>query len=287
VNSLRHSCRRVLRVKGTGKPRISDVTPVVARKINREIVVLLGWGRAILLQLAHPLVAAGVRDFSHFDQSAGGYIRRVRATVGGMLDITFGSSEQACQAIARINAIHQKVHGVLRQPVGRWPAGTPYSATDPALLLWVHATLVDSMMLTYENLAGPLTPEERDRFCEESAQTGVLLGIPPERLPLRAADLAAYMAGMYAGGELTVGPDAQELARALFSPSFGPATPLFRITRLITAGLLPASIRSGYGLPWSSRRARVFRFLVALSRRTRKMIPTAVREWPIAREAHK
>jgi len=274
-------------VQGTVEPRISDVTPVVARKINREIVVLLGWGRAILLQLAHPLVAAGVRDFSHFDHSAGGYVRRVRGTVGGMLDITFGSGEQACQAIARINAIHRNVHGVLRQAVGGWPAGTPYSATDPALLLWVHATLVDSMMLTYETLVGPLTPEERDRFCEESAETGVLLGIPPERLPLRAADLATYMAGMYAGGELTVGPDAQALARALFSPSLGPATPAFRITRLITAGLLPASLRSGYGLPWNSRRARVFRFLVGLTRRTRKMIPAAIREWPIARGAHR
>ena len=60
---------------------------VVARKINREAVVLLGWGRAILLQFSHPLVAAGVRDFSHFDHSAESYVRRVRRTVGGMLDM--------------------------------------------------------------------------------------------------------------------------------------------------------------------------------------------------------
>jgi hypothetical protein len=139
--------------------------PVIARRINRETVVLLGWGRAILMQLAHPLVAAAVRDYSRFDQSAGGYVRRVRRTVGGMLAITFGSAAAAQESLARINGIHHQVRGTLRDAVGVFPAGTPYSATDPDLLNWVHATIVDSMIVTYELLVAPLSEAECDQFC--------------------------------------------------------------------------------------------------------------------------
>jgi uncharacterized protein (DUF2236 family) len=260
-------------------------TPLIAHKINREAVVLLGWGRAILLQLAHPLVAAGVRDFSHFDESAGGYVRRVRRTVGGMLQITFGSAEQARRTIEHINGIHRQVRGTLAHDVGKFPAGTPYSATDPDLLLWVHATLVDSMMLAYESLVAPLSSGERDRFCVESAETGRLFGIPAERLPMSAAALREYLQKMYASGEVVVGPDARALADALFSPPLGPAAALFRLTRLVTTGLLPEQVRTGYGLAWDAKRARAFSRIMTLIRRVRRLLPPMLREWPIARAA--
>lgn len=261
------------------------IDPVVGRKINREAVVLLGWGRAILLQLAHPLVAAGVRDYSDFDRTAGGYVRRVRRTVGGMLDITFGSPEVARQAIARINHVHTRVHGTLKVPAGVFAAGTPYSAGDPTLLAWVHATLVDSMLLAYERLVGPLSPDERDRFCVEAAETGRLLGIPAERLPMRTDDLDRYMASMYASGEIAVGSDARALADGLFSPPLGPATQLFRITRLVTLGLLPDQVRTGYGVTWDAKRDRAFRAVVACVRAVRRVLPPVLREWPMARAA--
>jgi uncharacterized protein (DUF2236 family) len=226
-----------------------------------------------------------VHDFSAFDRSAGGYVRRVRRTVGGMLEITFGDPDRARQAIAHINRIHQQVRGTLRQEVGAFSAGTPYAATDPDLLLWVHATLVDSMMLAYESLVGPLSAEERDRFCAESAETGTLFGIPAERLPLTRAALAAYMDRMYASGAIVVGPDARVLADGLFSPPLGPATRLFRLTRLVTTGLLPEAVRAGYGLPWDARRARTFARVIAFIRRVRRLLPPLLREWPIARAA--
>jgi uncharacterized protein (DUF2236 family) len=202
-----------------------------------------------------------------------------------MLEITFGAPERAQQAIERINAIHAQVHGTLQHDVGVLRAGTPYSATDPKLLLWVHATLLDSMMLTYESLVTPLASEERDRFCAEAAETGVWLGIPDAMLPMTAADLMRYMTGMYESGEIAIGPDARALADALFSPPLGPATRLFRITRLITAGLLPPAIRAGYGLPWDDSRARTCRRLMTLIRRVRRLLPPVLREWPIARAA--
>ena len=268
----------------SGGPRIRE-DAVVARKINREAVVLLGWGRAILLQLAHPLVAAGVRDFSHFGESAGGYVRRVRRTVGGMLNITFGTEVAARETIGRINAIHGQVHGRLSRDVGVFPAGTPYTATDPALLLWVHATLVDSMITAYELLIGPLTPDEQDRFCAEAAVTGEALGIPADQMPSTAGELREYFDRMYAAGAIVVGPDARALAAQLFSPPLGPAVPLFRITRLVTIGLMPKHIRAGYGFEWDARRERAFRAVMAVVRRVRKLLPPILREWPISRVA--
>jgi uncharacterized protein (DUF2236 family) len=259
--------------------------PVIARKINREAVVLLGWGRAILMQLAHPLVAAAVRDYSHFDQSAGGYVRRVRRTVGGMLAITFGSTEARRQTVARINGIHHQVRGTLRDAVGIFPAGTPYAAADPELLAWVHATLVDSMIVTYELLVAPLSEAERDQFCVEAAETGDALGVPSDRLPMRVADLRRYLEGQYSSGAIVIGADARALADALFSPPLGPAVPLFRITRLFTIGLLPNHLREGYAFAWDERRARSFQTVARFIRRLRRLLPPMLREWPIARVA--
>src|SRR5687767_748307 len=95
----------------------------VTWKINREIVVLAGWGRAILLQFAHPLVAAGVADHSQFSGSMSSSIHRLRSTVGAMLALTFGDDEEAIAAAAGINAIHDRVAGTLQQPAGILPAG--------------------------------------------------------------------------------------------------------------------------------------------------------------------
>ena len=258
---------------------------VVARKINREAVVLLGWGRAILLQLAHPLVAAGVADFSPFGDSAGGYVRRVRRTVGGMLDLTFGSEAAARETIRRINAIHGQVHGQLKQDVGVFPAGTRYSATDPDLLLWVHATLIDSMWLAYESFVGPLTLDERDRYCAEACATGEALGIPAENVPRNAAQVREYLDRMYASGQIVVSQDAKNLAAALFSPPLGPAVALGRVTRLVTVGLLPPAIREGYGFTWDARREKTCRALVSVVRRVRRLLPPMLREWPSSRAA--
>jgi uncharacterized protein (DUF2236 family) len=257
----------------------------IARKINREAVVLLGWGRAILLQIAHPLVAAAVHDHSDFSQGAGGYVRRVRRTVGGMLSITFGDPGEARAVVERINAIHRRVNGALREPVGMFPSGTPYSAADPHLLLWVHATLVDSMLMAYEQFVGPLTPAERDAFCAEAAETARWFGISGDALPLTTAALADYFDRMYSSGEIVVGADARALAQSLFAPPLGPAVPMFRVTKVLTLGLLPGPIRAQYGFEWDGRRARVFRALASSVRRIRRLLPPLLREWPIARRA--
>jgi uncharacterized protein (DUF2236 family) len=257
----------------------------VSRKINREAVVVLGWGRAILLQLAHPLVAAGVAAGTDFHQGAGGYFKRVHHTVGAMLSLAFGSEEEARAVIDRINDIHRRVRGTLPEAVGPFPAGTPYSAQDPVLLCWVHATLIESVVLTYEQLVGDLTPEEKTEYVREAGDVALALGVTPDILPMSYPALEAWLASRYASGEISVGGQARTLADALLSPPFGPAAPVFRVSRLLTTGALPDDIRRGYGYPWDDRRERAYRRALAWTRRVRGALPAVLREWPAARAA--
>lgn len=220
----------------------------VARKINREAVVILGWGRAVLLQLAHPLVAAAIADYSKFHRESGGFVGRARRTIGAMLALTFGPPDDLKAAIGRINGIHDQVHGTLADSVGIFPAGTPYSARDPHLLLWVHATLIESIVTTYELLVGPLTTIEKDTYIVEAAWLAHELGVDPADVPRDYAGIQAYLWQMYASGEIAVGATAATLSGSLLSPPLGPAAaPLFRLTRLVTVGLLPEDIRVAYG----------------------------------------
>jgi uncharacterized protein (DUF2236 family) len=256
----------------------------VARKINGEIVVLLGWGRAILLQLAHPLVGAGVADYSRFQTDLRGYAARARRTVGAMLALTFGSEEEVHAIASRVNAIHNRISGTLREAAGVFPAGTPYSARDPELLRWVHATMVDSVPLAYELFVEPLTPEEKDHYCAEASMIAPLFGIPDGLLPCSLAEHESYMEQMFVNGQLEVTENARRLARSLLSPPLGPAAALlFSPVRLTTIGLLPSAIRQGYGFAWDAHHDAAFGRFVSLVRHVRWCLPRMLREWPAAR----
>ncbi|MGE0705896.1 MAG: oxygenase MpaB family protein [Vicinamibacterales bacterium] len=255
----------------------------VAEKINREAIVVLGWGRAILLQIAHPLVAQGVAEHSPFGRGASDYARRAYGTIGAMLRLTFGTDAEAAATAARINAIHARVQGTLRHRAGRFPPGTPYAASDPALLLWVHATLVESLPLAYERFVGPLSPAEKDAYCVEAAEGAALLALPRQMAPPNVTALDSYMKEMITGGTIAVTPEARTLADALLRPPLGPASPLFGVARLATLGLLPPAIRDAYGYAWSARDERRFSRLCGAIRRLRGVAPRLVREWPMAR----
>jgi uncharacterized protein (DUF2236 family) len=254
--------------------------------IHREVVLLLGWGRAILMQFAHPLIACGVAEHSGFrDQAFGGW-RRLSRTLGAMLALTFGDDARAGTAASRINAIHARVHGRLPEAAGPFAAGTPYSATDPALLGWVHATLVDSFLLAYERYVGPLSPAERDAYCAESAGIEPVLRIPAGSLPRSAAALRTYVTAQLTGGEIHVTATARELARAvLHPPRSAPAWPGLALLRVTTAGLLPPTLREQYGLPWNARRGAALSASTSLIRALLPAVPSRVRHWPAAREA--
>jgi uncharacterized protein (DUF2236 family) len=254
----------------------------VSRRINAERLLLIAWLRAILLQFAHPLIAAGVADHSTFRGTPMAAFGRLRHTVKAMLALTFGNEVEREAALDRIRAIHRRVHGVLPVACGRFTAGTRYSAEASSLLTWVHATLIESMVLVYEQLVSPLTPDERDRYCEDAAEFAVALGASPEEVPRSWAAVRTHIERRYEAGEIVVGQQALTLAASLLSP----VRPKLLVTpamSTLAAGLLPAPVRAQYGFPWNRQRERRFRRTIAFLRFSRRVLPISFTQWRSAR----
>ena len=245
-------------------------------KINREMIVVAGWGRAILMQLAHPSIAAGVHDHSAFRSCPFSKLRRVRSTVRAMLSLTFGDAAHVVETAAGINTIHDRVWGQVGQ--------NTYSAHDPELQRWVHATLLDSIPLIYERLVGPLTLRERDRYYSEASIMEPLLGMPAGWLPRDSAQLDAYMREMLSSGRLVVTDTSRTLARAVLYPRVRYAVwPVFRAVQLLTIGSLPPAIRDAYGFEWRPRDERALARWTTGLRVSLRMLPPAARQWRMAR----
>lgn len=256
----------------------------VAETIHAERALLLGWGSAILLQLAHPLVARGVADHSGFRQGWTAPWRRLHRTLDAMLALTFGGEAGAARAARAINAVHDRVHGTLAGAEGPYPPGASYSAHDPALLAWVHATCLHAFMAAFDRYVRPLTPVERDAYCAESAAVEPLLGIPDGRLPRSQAELQAYLDTMQESDEIVVTDTARRLAYALLNPPglrwLGPVAWLYRVAAI---AFLPPAIRQAYGFRWAARDRAGERFVAAVVRGVLPLLPSPLRHWPAAR----
>jgi uncharacterized protein (DUF2236 family) len=265
---------------------VSRGDPAISRRINAERIVLLGWGRAILLQLAHPLVAAGVHDHSGFRSTTWAAVGRLYHTVHAMLALTFGSDAEREKALDGIRQIHRRVHGHLKTATRRLPAGTRYSAEDPDLVLWVHATLLESVPLAYERFVRPLTDAERDAYCAAAAPIAIALMARSDEVPRTWAEARTYLDRMYASGTLEVTDEARTLARAVISPPAAIAWlggPAIWTNRIVTLGLLPPQIRRQYRFEWTRLHQHAFTALVPTLRTARRAMPRAITQWPEAR----
>jgi uncharacterized protein (DUF2236 family) len=256
----------------------------VSRRVNAERVALAGWTRAILLQVAHPLIAAGVVRHSSFRDNPVSSARRLHHTVRAMLGLTFGDAATHARVIEDIRAIHRRVRGQLTQAVGAFPAGSTYSAEDPSLVLWVHATLIESVILAYDALVAPLGLDERDAYCREAAGVAIELGAHPDAIPRAWQALDRYLLGEYRSGAIVVGPDARAIATVLLRGRFSMVLgPIAWANRTLTAGWLPADLRAQYGMPWSDTHERRFRQTIRMLRRVRRALPDAIGLWPESR----
>ena len=237
-------------------------------QINREGLMVLSGPRALLLELAHPLVAQGVVDHSNFRARPLGRLFR---TVGVMTALNFEPHARAGAAVKHTRVCHARVRGTLPQDVGPYLAGTPYRGDDPLLQLWVVATLLDSVLAAYTHLVRPLTADEKQAYYAVGQQLGRAFGIPAELMPPTYDDFECYVDAMLDSDALTVGPAARDVVQALFAPALlGPA---IRLSSFISMGLTPPRLRAAFGLSWSDTHEQRFQQLGALSRRLRPLTP--------------
>jgi uncharacterized protein (DUF2236 family) len=269
-------------------PRIATGTHAdVAWRVNAERLMLFAWARAILMQFAHPLIASGVAEHSTFRGGAVAAAARLHHTVRAMLSLTFGDEGNKARTLETIRTIHRRVHGRLPEAVGPFAAGTPYSAEDPRLLLWVHATLLDSILPLYDRLIYPLSTADRDMYCVEAAPTAVALGAHDADVPRTWVALRRYVETMLASGTIVVGAQARELANALLIPSHSPLVwPAARLNRLVTIALLPARVREEYGYAWGPAAERRATLALGVMKAGRRSAPMWLAHWPEARRPY-
>ena len=226
----------------------------MVRRVHREFVVGLAGPRTLLLQASHPVAFAGF--FAHTGALDEPYERLAR-TARVMDAITFGPRAAADRLTRRVRAMHRRVRGELPEPAGHFPAGTPYAADDPELLLWILAAIVDSSLLVYGKYVRRLSRDERDAYWQDYKLIGRQFGLTDDELPDTIEVFDAYMSGMLDSGDLHITPQARELAIAIVMRPPVPIAvrPLLELANQITIGLLPRDIRRGYGLSWDPARS--------------------------------
>jgi uncharacterized protein (DUF2236 family) len=242
-------------------------------RIDKEAATFLGAGRALLLQLAHPWVAAAIAQHSRVLADP---IGRFHGTFNLMFTMVFGTTEQALAAARRLHDRHAHIGGRLAEAAGSFVAGSRYRANDVAALRWVHATLIDTALVAHELVHPPLSTEDRERYWGEARLFAAFFGIPQDALPHSWADFVCYNEIMWRSDVLTVSEETREIAGAVLS---GVGTRLLIPVwyRALTARLLPARLRDDFALPYGEAESRKADRALALLRRVYLWVPSWLR----------
>ena len=258
------------------------------RRIHRERAVALSGPRALLMQAAHPLAVSGL--LAHSTAVDEPYDRLAR-TAEVMSAIGFGSREDADRMTARVRAMHGEVRGRIRAAAGSYPAGAPYRADQPDLLMWVLFTLVDSALVVYQLYVEKLSEEEQEAYWDDYKQVGRLFGLRDRDMPPAIGDLRDYKREMLEGDALQVTAWARRRAREIVLEPPVPlvARPLLETVNFITIALLPDRLRREYGFsalpPAFVRRAIVAGGAEYVKRAVIPLLPERLRLVPSARRA--
>jgi uncharacterized protein (DUF2236 family) len=258
------------------------------RRVHRGRALALAGPRTLLMQAAHPLAVSGL--LAHSTAVDDPYERLAR-TAQVMGTIGFGERADANRVTRKVRAMHKRVSGTLRKAVGPYPAGTPYRADDPELLMWVLFTLVDSGLVVYRTYVGSLSREEEAAYWKDFRVVGRLFGLRADEMPRTLAELDDYRRSMLEGDRLFVTDWARERARAIVLEPPVPwiAQPLLETVNFITIALLPDRIRREYGFapvpPAFVRRALVRAGGEYVKRAVVPFLPDRLRLVPAARAA--
>jgi uncharacterized protein (DUF2236 family) len=221
----------------------------ISWKVNRESALFLGAGRAALLQLAHPWVAAALDRHSNLRNDP---LARFHNTFRVVFTMIFGTLSQALAASRHLYQLHTRIKGELPESVAGHPKGSPYEANEVNALLWVYATLIESALLAYDSVLPPLSHTEREAYYNESKTLAALFGIPPEALPVDWSGFEAYNRAMLTSDMLGVNALSREMAHRVLHGR-GSWVPVPDWYRALTAASMPERLRSEFALQYGKR----------------------------------
>jgi uncharacterized protein (DUF2236 family) len=239
-------------------------------QIDREAVIFLGAGRALLLQLAHPWVAAAIAQHS---RTFADPIGRFHRTFELVFTMVFGSLDQALGAARRLHRRHVMIAGLLPEAIGPFDKGSPYRANEVSALRWVHATLVETALMAHDLILPALTVDERERYWAESRLFGALFGLLPADLPVDWASFTAYNEAMVQSDILSVSSAARDVAGQIFSGGSMWLRPP-RWYRALSLQMLPERLRLGFGFPFDDQERKAADRALAWMRRVYPTLPT-------------
>jgi uncharacterized protein (DUF2236 family) len=242
-------------------------------QVDRESAIFLGAGRALLLQLAHPWVAAAIEQHSDAFADPIGRFHRTFSTVFAMV---FGTLDQSMSAARRLHRRHASISGQLPWTAGPFPAGSTYAANAIPALRWVYATLIETALVAYELVLPPLTLRQRERYYCESQLFAGLFGIPKEYLPRDWTAFSAYFSAMARSETLSVSDRTRSIARQLIAGA-DLWLPVPVSYQNLTIALLPTPMREQFGFPFGEVQKQEIRHAIALSRRFYPLLPARLR----------
>jgi uncharacterized protein (DUF2236 family) len=245
----------------------------VSWKVNRESALFLGAGRAALLQLAHPWVAAALDQHSNLRNDP---LARFHNTFRVVFTMIFGTLDQALAASRHLYQLHTRIQGELPASAGAYPQGTHYEANEVNALLWVYATLVESAVLAYEMVMPPLSAGERETYYTESRRMAALFGIPAGALPPDWSRFEAYNQAMWNSETLGVNDLSREMAHRILHGR-GSWVPIPRWYRALTAAWLPVRLREEFELEYAPRERAAAASATRWLPRLYRHIPAALR----------
>jgi uncharacterized protein (DUF2236 family) len=240
--------------------------------MNREAILFLAAGRALLLQLAHPWVAAAVAEHS---KALTDPVARFHRSFKVVFTMVYGTVDQAFAAARSLHRRHETITGVLPESVGPFEAGSSYRANNISALRWVYATLSDSALAAHDLILGGLDPADRARLYSESQLFAAMFGIPRHLLPPDDSDLNLYVRAMWNSDILTVSEAARYIATQIFAPGRIWRVPKTYIA--LTAGILPERLRREFGLSYGAPERRRSDRALAAMRRVYPHLPSRLR----------
>jgi uncharacterized protein (DUF2236 family) len=250
----------------------------ILRRVHEEHLVGLLYGqRALCIGALAPLNYVGTSEHSYAKLTP---FKRLAHTGKAFELIFFGTRAQADRVLSYVERLHGHVNGTLPDGAGPFPAGTPYSAFDPALMLWTVAVMADSAQCFYELLVRPLSGGERDALWQDYIRFAELFGMPREAAPATWEEFRAYYRDRLASDEMFLTDEARYVgyATAFEIPMPAVQQPGKRVHDLLMLGSLPRRVRELYGLGYTRRQQLAFDAAVRAVRTARRLTPT-----PLAR----